>query len=63
MKHPFFDVVVFGATSYVGQILCRYLLREFGTAGKNGARKLNWAIAGRSRVKPVVSPGPDAEAL
>ena len=66
MKNPPFDVVVFGATSFVGQILCRYMLQEFGTAGNNGTRKLNWAIAGRSRAKLdqlVVSLGPDAKAL
>ena len=32
MKKKAYDVVVFGATSFVGQILCRYLLGEFGTA-------------------------------
>lgn len=50
-----FDVVVFGATSFVGQILCRYLVQEFGTAAKPAGalakRSLNWAIAGRSRAK------------
>ena len=51
MKKLAFDVVVFGATSFVGQILCRYLLEEFGTAAKPGARQLRWAVAGRSRAK------------
>ena len=37
------DVVVFGATSFVGQILTRYLFEEFGLGGK-----LHWAAAGRS---------------
>jgi short subunit dehydrogenase-like uncharacterized protein len=46
-----FDVVVFGATSFVGKILCAYLMREFGTAAKPGARKLSWAVAGRSKSK------------
>jgi len=41
-----FDVVVFGATSFVGQILSGYLLDRFGIA-----RKLRWAAAGRSRSK------------
>jgi short subunit dehydrogenase-like uncharacterized protein len=41
-----YDVVVFGATSFVGQILARYLLEEFGLRGK-----LRWAAAGRSREK------------
>ncbi len=38
-----YDVVVFGATSFVGQILTRYLFDEFGLDGK-----LRWAAAGRS---------------
>ena len=38
--NPAFDVVVFGATSFAGQILCRYLLQEFGGAKRPGARKL-----------------------
>jgi short subunit dehydrogenase-like uncharacterized protein len=46
-----YDVVVFGATSFVGQILCRYLLQEFGTRTHPGKRALTWAIAGRSRTK------------
>jgi len=40
------DLVVFGATSVVGQILARYLYKEFGLRGR-----LRWAIAGRSRAK------------
>lgn len=40
VKH---SVIVFGATSFVGQILCRYLLEQFGVGGT-----LRWAIAGRS---------------
>ena len=41
-----FDVVVFGATSFVGQILTRYLFDEFGIG-----RQLKWAAAGRSLPK------------
>ena len=41
-----YDVVVFGATSFVGRILCDYLLAQFGVAGG-----LHWAAAGRSRAK------------
>ncbi|MCH8543056.1 MAG: saccharopine dehydrogenase NADP-binding domain-containing protein [Alcanivorax sp.] len=41
-----FDLVVFGATSFVGQILVRYLTDTFGTDGD-----LKWALAGRSREK------------
>lgn len=40
------DLVVFGATSFVGQILCRYLLEQSGAA-----REIDWAIAGRSKAK------------
>lgn len=66
MNNPTYDVIVFGATSFVGQILCRYLLQEFGTAGKPGKRKLNWAIAGRSQAKLdqlIASLGPEAKSL
>ncbi len=40
------DLVVFGATSFVGRILCAELLAQFGVAGT-----LRWAAAGRSREK------------
>ena len=40
------DLVVFGATSFVGQILCRHLVDRHGTSGS-----LRWAIAGRSASK------------
>ncbi|MCU0975371.1 MAG: saccharopine dehydrogenase NADP-binding domain-containing protein [Steroidobacteraceae bacterium] len=40
------DVVVFGATSFVGRILCRYLLERHGSRGE-----LSWAAAGRSQVR------------
>ena len=46
MQHPRFDIVVFGATSFVGKILSRYLLDQFGTDGD-----LRWAAAGRSQQK------------
>ena len=46
MSAPSLDVVAFGATSFVGKILCRYLLEEFGTHGE-----LKWAAAGRSQAK------------
>lgn len=46
MSEPRYDLVVFGATSFVGQLLTRYLL---GHLGKNG--DLKWAIAGRSEKK------------
>lgn len=41
-----YDVVVYGATSFVGQILCKYLVGRHGTDGG-----LRWAIAGRSASK------------
>lgn len=41
-----YDLIVFGATSFVGQILCRYLVRQFGVGGE-----LKWAAAGRSEDK------------
>lgn len=37
------DLVVFGATSFVGQILCAYMVERHGVGGD-----LNWAIAGRN---------------
>lgn len=46
-----YDVIVFGATSFVGQILCRYLVAQFGTPAKPGARAMRWAIAARSQSK------------
>ncbi|MEO6652817.1 MAG: saccharopine dehydrogenase NADP-binding domain-containing protein [Ilumatobacteraceae bacterium] len=41
-----FDLVVFGATSFVGQILTRRLVERIGTNGD-----VRWAIAGRSADK------------
>ncbi len=41
-----FDLVVFGATSFVGQILTRRLVERIGVDGD-----LTWAIAGRDPVK------------
>jgi len=46
MSTPSHDLIAFGATSFVGKILCRYLLEEFGVQGE-----LKWAAAGRSRAK------------
>lgn len=46
MSTPPHDLIVFGATSFVGQILTRYLAGQFGTHGL-----LKWAIAGRSEPK------------
>ena len=41
-----YDLVVFGATSFVGQILTRYLLETYGVG-----QSVKWAIAGRSESK------------
>lgn len=41
-----FDIVLFGATSFVGQIITRYLIDQYGVDGP-----VNWAIAGRSETK------------
>jgi short subunit dehydrogenase-like uncharacterized protein len=46
MKNRSFDLIVYGATSFVGQILTRYLFEHIGVGGK-----VNWAIAGRSEKK------------
>jgi len=45
MAKTSFDVIVFGATSFVGQLLCRYLLENVGK------QRLRWAMAGRSQAK------------
>ncbi len=41
-----FDLIVFGATSFVGQILCDYLMKRHGADGE-----VRWAMAGRSAAK------------
>ncbi|MEM9804856.1 MAG: saccharopine dehydrogenase NADP-binding domain-containing protein [Cyanobacteria bacterium P01_D01_bin.56] len=41
---PPYDLVVFGATGFVGRILCGYLLDQVGDSG-------TWAIASRSEAK------------
>ncbi|HUS23632.1 MAG TPA: saccharopine dehydrogenase NADP-binding domain-containing protein [Candidatus Binatia bacterium] len=61
MAQSEFHVVVFGATSFVGQILSRYLLTRHGTGGD-----LKWAMAGRSQAKLEqlrASLGPQAATL
>lgn len=40
-----FDMIVYGATSFVGQILCRYLVEEYTEPN------FTWAMAGRSETK------------
>ena len=46
MRDTRFDLVVFGATSFVGQILCSYLFERHRSEGS-----LRWAMAGRSQEK------------
>jgi short subunit dehydrogenase-like uncharacterized protein len=41
-----YDLIIYGATSFVGQILTRYLLEHVGVGGQ-----VSWAIAGRSESK------------
>lgn len=40
-----FDIIVYGATSFVGQIITRYMHEQFADGS------IKWAIAGRSRSK------------
>ena len=43
-------LIVFGATSFVGQILCRYL-HELNLEGIKNNQPLNWLMAARSEQK------------
>ena len=45
MNNKEFDIVVFGATSFVGKILCNYLANEYTEPN------LTWAMAARSKEK------------
>lgn len=60
-NQPLYHVIVFGATSFVGQIVVRYLWEKHGSSGS-----LNWAIAGRSMDKLCAvraALGPGAQSL
>lgn len=46
MAQQTYDFVVFGSTSFVGQILTRYLFQRHGATGS-----VRWALAGRSQAK------------
>ena len=46
MSNQTFDLIIFGATSFVGQLLCRYLNDQYGVDGD-----IKWAAAGRSLPK------------
>lgn len=41
-----FDIILFGATSFVGQITAKYLAKKYGVN-----KSIKWAIAGRSHTK------------
>ena len=45
MNEKMYDIVIYGATSFVGQIITHYMVEQYG--GDN----LRWAIAGRSMAK------------
>jgi short subunit dehydrogenase-like uncharacterized protein len=47
------DLVVFGASSFVGRILCEYLYERFGAGAARGRQRerLRWALAGRSEAR------------
>jgi short subunit dehydrogenase-like uncharacterized protein len=45
-QNPEFDLVVYGAASFVGKILTHYLYQRHGSDGE-----LKWAIAGRNQAK------------
>ena len=46
MKTPEFDVVIYGATSFAGQIVTQYFFQTYGLS-----QAVNWAMAGRSLEK------------
>ncbi len=66
-SRPAFDIVVFGATSFVGRLLCEYLVAQFGVEGRDGgAGALRWAAAARSGAKLEAlrgALGPSAQGL
>jgi short subunit dehydrogenase-like uncharacterized protein len=41
-----YDIVIFGATSFVGEILTGYMMKQYGCNGD-----IKWAVAGRSESK------------
>lgn len=49
MTQNSFDIIVFGATSFVGQIMTRYMKDAFAEGGSDS--DMSWAIAGRSADK------------
>lgn len=51
IKNKKYDLVVFGATSFVGQILTHYLHHFLTLSQHNNNQQITWAIAGRSTTK------------
>ena len=45
MTDKAFDIIVYGATSFVGEIITRYMHDQFSDGS------VSWAVAGRSRSK------------
>ena len=43
-SHPY-DIVIFGATSFVGKLICEYMLKQFSSG------EVSWVLAGRSETK------------
>ena len=48
-----FDVIVWGATGFTGELVSQYLAKTYGVGGE-----LRWAIAGRNREKLKPFPPP-----
>jgi len=45
MKSNQYDIVIFGATSFVGKLICEYMIKQFTTD------EVSWVLAGRSESK------------
>ncbi|MEO0906047.1 MAG: saccharopine dehydrogenase NADP-binding domain-containing protein [Pseudomonadota bacterium] len=50
MTNNRYDIIVYGATSFVGQIITRYMHEQYGD-GSAADGSVSWAIAGRSKAK------------
>ena len=46
MENKNFDLIIWGATGFTGQLVAEYLLKQYGTGGN-----LKWAFAGRNQKK------------
>ncbi|MFA3790264.1 trans-acting enoyl reductase family protein [Aliiglaciecola sp. SL4] len=52
MSQSHYDLIIYGATSFVGKLLVAHLLHRHGVEGdKSGAGRIRWAIAGRNQSK------------